>query len=198
MMNRLNILELHRTINNKINKKNECYEQVLEKCHRKIKKAAENKNLKCLYDIPEFIIGFPLYNLTSCITYIIDSLRNNGFLVKYFFPKLLYISWDYDEINENKRLASAPDLLLDFQQKREVISKPQFLGFSEQVSSQRQPRAVAQNIDFSSDYGNSQARSQREPKHNLALPERDYDNLLKSNISFSKSNKSGKLTLNLF
>ena len=40
-MKKLNILELHRTINEKKNRKAECYEKVLEICHKKINLAAE-------------------------------------------------------------------------------------------------------------------------------------------------------------
>jgi hypothetical protein len=56
-----------------------------------------------MLEVPEYVCGFPLYDLNSCIKYLIDSLKVNGFLVKYYFPKVLYISWDFEEIkNENK------------------------------------------------------------------------------------------------
>lgn len=104
----INIMDLHRTINEKNEKKIECYEKILEICHKKITIASENKKLKHIFDIPEYIVGYPLFNLNNCITFIIDNLRINGFLVKYFFPKTLYVSWDFEEIkteaNENKQL----------------------------------------------------------------------------------------------
>ncbi len=97
---RINIIDLHRKVNEKQMKKQECYNTVLEKCHRKIKVAAENQLLKCIYEVPEFIYGIPLYDLNKCIEYLIESLSKNGFFVKYYFPKLIYISWDWDEINQ--------------------------------------------------------------------------------------------------
>lgn len=99
---RLNILELHRIINSKNEKKNECYEKVLSICHRKITMATENKQLRCLFEVPEYIVGYPIYDLPSCIKYILDSLQNNGFLVKYYFPRVLYISWDFKEMKTEK------------------------------------------------------------------------------------------------
>lgn len=118
-MKQLNILELHRTINEKNNRKNECYEKVLDIFHKKISIAAEHKNLRAFIEIPEYICGYPLYNLNDCIVFVMTSLKNNGFLVQYYFPKMLYISWDFEEIkrkdNETKTLP-APKQQLQLQQ----------------------------------------------------------------------------------
>ena len=98
-MKSLNILELHRTINEKKTLKNEVFERVLSKCHRRIELNAENQKLKCFFEVPEFVVGYPLYDIKTCIEFTLNSLNKNGFLVKYFFPKILYISWDLDEIS---------------------------------------------------------------------------------------------------
>ena len=100
-MKRLNILELHRTINEKNNRKNECYDKVLEICHKKINMAPNLRQLRCMIEVPEYVCGYPLYDLNSCIKYLLDSLKVNGFLVKYYFPKVLYVSWDFDEIKND-------------------------------------------------------------------------------------------------
>jgi hypothetical protein len=102
-MNKLNILELHRTINEKKQRKSECYEKVLEICHKKIKTAANTKKYRCLIDLPEYVYGYPLYDMNECIKYVLNSLKNNGFLVTYFFPKILYISWDFEEMKTDKK-----------------------------------------------------------------------------------------------
>lgn len=99
-MKRLNILELHRTINEKNARKNECYDKVLEICHKKIMLATQHKQLKCFFQVPEYICGYPIFDLNNCIKYLLESLKVNGFLVKYFFPKYLYVSWDFDEIQK--------------------------------------------------------------------------------------------------
>lgn len=100
-MKRLNILELHRTINEKNNRKNECYDKVLEICHKKINMAANHRQLRCMIEVPEYVCGYPLYDLNNCIKYLLDSLKVNGFLVKYYFPKVLYVSWDFEEIKND-------------------------------------------------------------------------------------------------
>lgn len=102
MTKRLNIFELHRTINEKNQKKSECYEKVLEICHRKVTTAAEHKQLRILFEVPEYVYGYPIFNINDCISFVMKNLKSNGFLIKYYFPKVLYISWDFDEIKKNE------------------------------------------------------------------------------------------------
>lgn len=97
-MNRLNILELHRTLNEKKQKKYDCFDKILESCHKRIKYQTQNNKLNYFYEVPLYVVGFPIYDISLCIQYLIDVLEKEGFLVKYFFPKYLYISWDFNEI----------------------------------------------------------------------------------------------------
>ena len=34
-----------------------------------------------------------MYDLNECIQFVVQKLTVNGFYVKYFFPRVLYISW---------------------------------------------------------------------------------------------------------
>jgi hypothetical protein len=101
--NKLNIYDLYRNINDKKEKKNISYNEVLYKIHDKIKRTSEKERYKLVYEIPEVIFGLPSYDLNMCIAYIMKQLRSNGFLVKYYFPKILYISWDPREIRDYKK-----------------------------------------------------------------------------------------------
>lgn len=101
--NKLNIYDLYRDINEKKEKKNVSYNEVLYKIHDKIKRSAEKERYKLVYEIPEVVFGLPTYDLNMCIAYIMKQLRSNGFLVKYYFPKILYISWDPREIRDYKK-----------------------------------------------------------------------------------------------
>ena len=101
--NKLNIYDLYRNINNKKEKKNISYNEVLYKIHDKIKRTSEKERYKLVYEIPEVVFGLPTYDLNMCIAYIMKQLRSNGFLVKYYFPKILYISWDPREIRDYKK-----------------------------------------------------------------------------------------------
>jgi len=103
MMKKLNILDLHRTIHEKNERQHMCFEKVLEMSHNKIKKTTESKQLKCIFDVPSFIFGYPLFNVNDCITYVTNELKSNGFIVHYIFPNKLYISWDLEEIDHDKK-----------------------------------------------------------------------------------------------
>ena len=93
-MSMINIDELNDNIKKKEKQKNIIYDEILKKCHNKIKLTAKSNSLGfCFYIVPEYVYGFPLYNFKACVIYIFKSLVNNGFDVKYTHPNLLYISW---------------------------------------------------------------------------------------------------------
>ena len=103
-MSMININELYNKQDEKIKKKLEIYDKVLEKCHHRIKLTAFNEpNLcYCYYVIPKFIYGIPLYNLQECVRYLFNCLNKNGFKTYYTHPNLLIISWIRDGTQINK------------------------------------------------------------------------------------------------
>ena len=56
------------------------------------------------YEVPEFLIGKPLYKLNDCIKFIIFSLSERGFSIKFHFPRVLYVSWENIKNNSPKRV----------------------------------------------------------------------------------------------
>jgi hypothetical protein len=101
-MKRLNILELHRKINERSEKKSVCYDKVLELCHKRIMSMTEKDKTSCIFDFPEYIVGLPLFDLNMCIEHVYKQLIIDGFCVRYQFPKALYISWNLEEIKHFK------------------------------------------------------------------------------------------------
>jgi len=73
------------------------YQKILNKVHKKIKFTARQKHDDqfCFYLVPEILLGVPKYNIQICIEYIIEKLTNNGFIIKYTHPNLLFISWKH-------------------------------------------------------------------------------------------------------
>lgn len=71
------------------------YNKILSRVHNKIKVVSRQhvNDQHCWYTIPEMIIGIPRYDHGACTAYIIDKLRDNGFVVHYTHPNLLFISW---------------------------------------------------------------------------------------------------------
>lgn len=100
--NRLNILDLHRKMNQRNEKKSVCYEKVLEICNKRIINQTDKDKTHCLFEFPEYVPGYPLFDLNACIKYCEQQLVANGFLVKYYFPNKFYISWDFEEIKKHK------------------------------------------------------------------------------------------------
>lgn len=125
-MQQLNILQLHRTIQEKKQKKHESFQRVLSICHRRIQAAADGQQLKTFIVVPEFVVGCPMFNMNECLEFVIDALRKNGFLVRYYFPKIVYVSWDYEEINADRKppapiATSQGGKRLDFGQKPKAL-----------------------------------------------------------------------------
>ena len=73
------------------------YQKILARAHKKIKITSRQKHndLFCFYVVPEFLVGVPTYDITTCITYLIEQLTKNGFEVKYTHPNLIFISWKH-------------------------------------------------------------------------------------------------------
>ena len=71
------------------------YNRILARVHNRIKSISrqQTKEQYCWYIVPETMIGVPKYDSGACTAYIIDQLRDNGFVVKYTHPNLLLISW---------------------------------------------------------------------------------------------------------
>lgn len=65
----------------------------LERCLKYIERCAQAHRTSCVYDVPEFKIGMPIYNLTECVTYIQTHLQDRAFTVVMLTPKLMMISW---------------------------------------------------------------------------------------------------------
>lgn len=78
----------------KINKQ-KTFEDILKKCHNKIKKYnKEFKKQECLFAPPPMIIGVPPYNYVDLIDYLTIQLKKNGLRVEWLkTQRSLYISW---------------------------------------------------------------------------------------------------------
>ena len=106
-MSLVNISELHEKQRIKNNNKVNGYNSILKKCSNRIKFMSDRSQSCCFFEIPEFVFGIPLFNSQECVRYIIKKLMDEGFMVIYTHPNLLYISWDI-EYTQTKRLEDKP------------------------------------------------------------------------------------------
>ena len=92
---KLNIDDLYETKKQQDIVKLELFNKMLNNVHKKIKLISRQRidNQICWYLVPETILGVPKYDQASCIAYLMDKLKTNGFNVRYIHPNLLFISW---------------------------------------------------------------------------------------------------------
>lgn len=81
------------------------FRKILNRVHLKIKTTSRQRNSGqfTFFLVPDFLVGTPTYDVASCIAYIIDKLKDNGFNVKYTHPNLLFISWAH-YIDKSRRM----------------------------------------------------------------------------------------------
>ena len=99
-MSSLNINTLFEEADKKVLNRMKMFDDILVQIHNKMKLHSKNKWFYCTYQIPEFLIGKPLYKVKDLIKYLIDSLKRDKFDVMYIHPNFLFISW---ENKKNKR-----------------------------------------------------------------------------------------------
>jgi hypothetical protein len=71
------------------------FNKLLNRIHVRIKTVSRQSKDEqfCWFLVPEVIIGVPKYDQASCIAYLIDKLKTNGFNIRYIHPNTLFISW---------------------------------------------------------------------------------------------------------
>lgn len=92
-MKQLNISELRNKVALKQQRRKAIFDTILQKCHFRIERAANNEQYQCSYEVPQYVVGLPLYSVEECIHYIKEQLGQNGFSVRYIFPVTLQITW---------------------------------------------------------------------------------------------------------
>ena len=83
----INLFELTKIHKRKQKNKEKVYEDILNDCHKKIYNVVKiNNKSECMFQIPMYKFGLPLYNQKACLAYVLIKLRKNGF--DYFSRRL--------------------------------------------------------------------------------------------------------------
>jgi Family of unknown function (DUF5759) len=107
----LNILDIQRKLKQRTEKTIACYEKILEFCHKRIMFNCERRRVRFFFEVPEYIFGYPIFDINDAIRFVVNALTSNGFLAIYYFPKYIYVSWDTDEISKYKQQTSLSNQL---------------------------------------------------------------------------------------
>lgn len=91
----MNIYDLNKVKTKREQSRLESYKKILKKCFHRIKVSSNNGNSICLFEVPVFVFGIPLYNTDACVSYIVYKLKENKFKVAKVSPNIIYISWEH-------------------------------------------------------------------------------------------------------
>lgn len=123
----LNVNDIQKKQLEKRKKRLYIYNKLLENTFKRIKSASDKDELFCVYQCPEYIPGYPIYNLTECIIHILKNLKERGFNCRYIHPFVIFISWNgpknnlltyEEEVNDEPRRILEP---------KKEIKKPSIL-----------------------------------------------------------------------
>lgn len=91
----ISIQNLHAEVMARQSKRYAIYEEVFQKVVSKIKyENTKTDSCYCLYKLPVWVFGVPLYNLGACAEYIINRLKEHHFHVTFAPPNILHIHWN--------------------------------------------------------------------------------------------------------
>jgi hypothetical protein len=103
---KIDLDELYRIKHNREIKNINVFNHILDGCYKKIRHIAEHGGMSLYFKIPPIVLGFPLYDHKSCISYIIKQLKKSGLYASELPEpnnKIIYISWKIEDINEKAK-----------------------------------------------------------------------------------------------
>jgi len=103
---KFSVSEIQKTQREKEKRRMEIYERILTRCFEKIKASASHEDSFCFFEMPEYIPGIPLYNMTECLMFILNTLKDKGFSARYVDPFMIYITWSIAK--PNYKMIEAP------------------------------------------------------------------------------------------
>jgi len=78
-------------------------QEIINIINNKIKNYANLGILEFIYKIPNFIFGYPPYNITLVTKCIYKQLKSDGFYVVKMNDEYLYISWDINKLHKKDK-----------------------------------------------------------------------------------------------
>ena len=103
------IRKLYHTQKKRDDYRQEMYDSVLRKAHCRIETVAARKETACLFQIPGFLLGMPLYDPYQCCGYVLQRLKTDGFVVSYLHPNTVRIDWSRHLIESHVQRLEAHD-----------------------------------------------------------------------------------------
>jgi hypothetical protein len=70
------------------------FEKILKLIEKKIILASSVNYYSIWFEIPEFILGYPKYELPECVEYLEKKLEKDGFKTRLYQTNFLYVEWN--------------------------------------------------------------------------------------------------------
>jgi hypothetical protein len=103
-----NINEIHKKQKEREVNRIKIYEYISSRCFKRIKEVSENEDVYCFFKLPEYIPGYPIYNMTECVMFLLNLLKEKGFNARYCDGFMIYITWNLQK--PNLRLTNSPNI----------------------------------------------------------------------------------------
>lgn len=103
------ISSLHDEKNSKEKVRLDMFKIVLNKCIEKIVYTNRHTDKTfVIFEVPRILIGYPLYDMRSCIVFLLQELSKNNYYVEFIEPFYLYIDWGSNNLKSSKSISSPP------------------------------------------------------------------------------------------
>ena len=89
----LTIDEIHKIEKNRNDIKKEIYKKIYEQFSRKIKNSVQLGQKSVILTVPNFMVGYPTYDVPKAAKYLMRQLMNGGFTVTLIGVRDLHVSW---------------------------------------------------------------------------------------------------------
>lgn len=87
------INELQKDRNFIISQNNDILTHITENCIKHIKIINSSGNTSCVYEVPLFLYGYPLYDVRIISKAVNNKIKKMGLKSLYHDPNKIYISW---------------------------------------------------------------------------------------------------------
>ncbi len=77
--------------------KRKTFNKILKLVEKRILMSSNSNNYYTWYEVPELILGLPIYNIHECKSHLIKKLKKNGFKTELYEPNLILITWFPDK-----------------------------------------------------------------------------------------------------
>ena len=93
------VQEIHKQQRDKERKRLKIYEMITSQCFKKIKETSLTDESFLFFQLPEYIPGYPIYNMTECVMFLLNALHEKGFHARYVDNFIVFISWNLPKTN---------------------------------------------------------------------------------------------------